>query len=73
MTALTHRREPSARAWHEFSQRAQPVDVAEMQAAMRLASQKNVDYLDALKEVRQYDPDPPTPAEVAEAFRFKYL
>ena len=52
MTAIAYRPEPSARAWHEFSQRAQPVDVAEMQAAMRLASQEGIDYCDAVERVR---------------------
>lgn len=61
-----------AQAWHEVS-RAQPTNVNEMQAAMRLASQEGIDYCDALKRVQEYDPNPPTPAEVAEAFRFKYL
>lgn len=61
-----------AQAWREVS-RAQPTDVNEMQAAMRLASKEGIDYCDALKRVQEYDPDPPTPAEVAEAFRFKYL
>lgn len=40
-----------AQAWHEAS-RVQPTDVAEMQAAMRLASKENIDYCDALARVR---------------------
>lgn len=52
MTALTHRREPSARAWHEFSQRAQPTDVAEMEAAKILASKEGIHYSDAVERVR---------------------
>ena len=62
MTALAYRPEPSARA-----------DTDEMREAMFLASQEGIDYCDALKRVQEYDPNPPTPAEVAEAFRFKYL
>jgi len=75
MTALAYKPEPSARAWHELSQRAQPTNVAEMEAAKQLHSRKGGEYLDALNEVRrqQYDPDPPTPDEVAAAFRFKYF
>lgn len=61
-----------AQAWQEQA-RVPPTDVAEMQAAMRLTSQEGIDYCDALKRVQEYDPNPPTPAEVAEAFRFKYL
>lgn len=41
MTALTHRREPSARA-----------DTDEMRAAMFLASQEGIDYCDAVERVR---------------------
>lgn len=52
MTALTHRREPSARAWHEFSQRAQPTDVSEMQEAMFLASKLGIDYSEAVEHIR---------------------
>ena len=62
MTALAYRPEPSARA-----------DTDEMREAMLLASKLGIHYTDALNKVRQYDPNPPTPAEVAEAFRFKYL
>ena len=63
-----------AQAWHEVS-RAQPTDVAVMEAAKRIASKEGIDYLDAKDRVlaAEYDPNPPTPAEVAEAFRFKYL
>ena len=53
MTALAYRPEPSARAWHEFSQRAQPTNVSEMQAAMRRASHDGIDYLEALALVRE--------------------
>ena len=52
MTALAYRPEPSARAWHEFSQRAQPVDVAEMQDAMFLASKLGIDYSEAVEHIR---------------------
>lgn len=64
MTALSHRPEPSARA-----------DTDEMRAAMFLQSKEGIDYCEALNEVRrqQYDPNPPTPSEVAQAFRFKYF
>ena len=62
-----------AQAWQEQA-RVPPTDVAEMQAAMRLASKEGIHYSDAVERVRaEYDPNPPTPAEVAEAFRFKYL
>ena len=60
---MDYRREPSARA-----------DTDEMRAAMFLASKEGIHYSDAVERVRaEYDPNPPTPAEVAEAFRFKYL
>jgi len=52
MTPLAYQPEPSARAWHEFSQRAQPVDVAEMQEAMFLASKEGIHYSDAVERVR---------------------
>ena len=52
MSALAYRPEPSARAWHEFSQRAQPVDVAEMQDAMFLASKLGIDYSEAVEHIR---------------------
>jgi hypothetical protein len=57
MTALAYKPEPSARAWHELSQRAQPTNVAEMQAAMRLASQEGIDYCDAVERVRAGEVD----------------
>ena len=53
MTPLAYQPEPSARAWHEFSRRAQPTNVSEMQAAMRRASKDGIDYLDALAKVRE--------------------
>ena len=40
-----------AQAWHDVS-RAQPTNVNEMQAAMRLASQEGIDYCDAVERVR---------------------
>lgn len=40
-----------AQAWHEAS-RVPPTDVAEMQAAMKLASKEGIDYMDALERVR---------------------
>ena len=52
MTPLAYQPEPSARAWHEFSQRAQPVDVAEMQDAMFLASKLGIDYSEAVEHIR---------------------
>ena len=52
MNAVAYRREPIARAWHEFSQRAQPVDVAEMQEAMFLASKLGIHYSEAVERVR---------------------
>lgn len=40
-----------AQAWREAS-RVPPTDVAEMQAAMRLASKEGIDYMGALERVR---------------------
>ena len=52
MTPLAYQPEPSARAWHEFSQRAQPTDVVVMEAAKRIASQEGIDYMDAKDRVQ---------------------
>lgn len=42
-------------AWpREYVERAHPTDVAEMQAAMRLASRDNIDYCDALARIRTF-------------------
>lgn len=51
MNAVAYRPEPSARAWHEFSQRAQLVDVAVMEEAKRIASKEGIDYMDAKDRV----------------------
>ena len=52
MPPLAYQPEPSARAWHEFSQRAQSVDVAEMQEAMFLASKLGIHYSEAVEHIR---------------------
>lgn len=42
-----------APAWpSDYAQRARGTDVAEMQAAMKLASAENLDYCEALERVR---------------------
>ena len=64
MNVVAYKPEPSARAWHELSQRAQPTNVAEMQDAMRLASRENIDYCDALDEVRRQYAAEQGPCEV---------
>ena len=77
MTALTHRREPSARAWHEFSQRAQSVLPAESDEATRIVSKERIPFSVALERVqaRRYamEQGPQSNEEATEAFRFKYL
>ena len=61
-----------AQAWHRLS-RVSPVLPAETDEAARIVSRERIPFSEALARVQQYDPNPPTPEEVAEAFRFKYL
>ncbi len=60
MTALTHRREPSARA-----------DTDEMREAMFLASEKGCDYCDALDEVRRQYAMEQWPSEVITSYELR--